>query len=82
MACGEDRAAIASAPAACMTGGLVLAFAFLAAAVTAASHLGPEELETLLAHVRSCKPATRLPEARGVEAVLKHFDLRRTDERE
>lgn len=50
--------------------------------VTAATHFGPEELETLLAHVRSCKLATRLSEAPGVEAVLKHFDVRRTDERE
>ena len=41
-----------------------------------------DELETLLAHVRSCKLATSLSEARGVEAVLKHFDVRRTDERE
>ena len=51
-------------------------------AVTAAPRFGPEDLETLLAHIRSCEPAARLPEAPGVEAVLKHFDVRRTDERE
>jgi len=50
--------------------------------VTAAPRFGPEDLETLLAHVRSCQPATRVPEAPGVEAILKHFDVRRTDERE
>ena len=30
--------------------------------VTAATHFGPEDLETLLAHVRSCNLATRLSE--------------------
>jgi hypothetical protein len=50
--------------------------------VTVAPRFGPEELETLLAHVRSCNPVTRLPETPGVEAVLKHFDVRRTGEQE
>lgn len=50
--------------------------------VAAATHFGAEELETLLAHVCSCKPGTRLAKEGGVEAVLKHFDVRRTDERE
>ncbi len=50
--------------------------------VTIATRFGPEELEALLAHVRSCKPTTRLSEPPGIEGVLKHFDVRRTDERE
>ena len=41
-----------------------------------------KELETLLTQIRSCKPTTHLSEARGVEAVLKLYDVRRTDERE
>jgi hypothetical protein len=49
--------------------------------VTVAARFGPEELEMLLAHTRSCKPAAHLPKAPGVEAVLKLFDVRRTDER-
>ena len=52
---------------------------YCGSAVTVAPRFGPEELETLVAHVRSCKPATRFPQARGVEAVLKHFDVRRTE---
>ena len=48
--------------------------------VTVAPRFGPEELETLLDHVRSCEPTTSLPEVPGVEAILKHFDVRRTDE--
>ena len=65
--------------------GRTASFSCLAAsgiAVTVATRFGPEELETLLAHVRSCEPTIRLPEAPGVEAILKHFDVRRTDERE
>ena len=50
--------------------------------VTVGPRFGPEEIETLLAHVRSCKQSAHLPEAPGIEAVLKHFDVRRTDERE
>lgn len=50
--------------------------------IAAATHFGPDELEMLLAHVRTCKPATRLPKAPGVEVILKHFEVRRIDERE
>jgi hypothetical protein len=50
--------------------------------VAAATHFGAEEVEALLAHVRSCEPGTRLPETPGVETVLKYFDVRRIDERE
>ena len=50
--------------------------------VTIAPRFGLEELETLLTHVRACVPVIHLPETPGVEAILKHFDLRRTDERE
>jgi len=61
---------------------LVVSCRYCGLLVAAGTHFGSEEMETLLAHVRSCTPSTRLPEAPGVKAVLRHFDVRRTNERE
>ena len=39
------------------------------------ARIGHEELDALLAHVRSCQPSAILPDPPGVETVLRHFHV-------
>ena len=50
--------------------------------IVMAARIGYEELDALLAHVRSCRPSAHLPDPPGVEAILRHFEVRAMPEPE
>ena len=47
--------------------------------VATVPRIGGEELAALLAHVRACRPDQAPADHRGVEAILRHFDVRATE---
>ena len=48
--------------------------------VALAIRVGAAELDALLAHVRACEPDKHLGPAPGVDAILRHFDVRATEQ--